>query len=105
MRIFRVLGGVFVVAGLGFLAGDTVLTGEAGFEFHALGWWWNKIHRESLLLLQPAVERHLAPAIWDPGLQTLLEWPAVPQFLILGAILQIVGRKRRLKASLTYFRR
>ena len=106
MRILLYLSGiVFVVVGLGFLVGDIFLTDEAGVEFHSLGWWWSEIHRESLLLLQPAVERHLTPALWDPGLQTLLEWPAAPQFLIPGAVLWFVGSKKRPTPSPIYFQR
>lgn len=61
----------------------------------ALGEWWAWLHRDSLLLLQPAVERHLSPVLWDPGIQTLLEWPAALEFAALGGLLWCADRWRR----------
>jgi hypothetical protein len=40
-----------------------------------LGQRWFQLHRESLLLLQPAVERYLFPSLWW-GIQWVLERPA-----------------------------
>ena len=40
-----------------------------------LGQRWLELHRESLLLLQPAVERYLFPGLWS-GIQWVLERPA-----------------------------
>ncbi|MBY8978087.1 hypothetical protein KHP62_19915 [Rhodobacteraceae bacterium NNCM2] len=92
--MIRILGAVIFLIGLLMLIADLVtgLTSGSGIEIRALGSWWAEVDRDSLLLLQPAVERHLSPALWDPGIQTLLEWPAAPQFMTLGAVIWLIGR-------------
>lgn len=94
MRIFHWLGAVFLGLALVVFCGDlyVALTAGEGLRFHALGEWWIWVHRDSLLLLQPAIERHISPALWDPGIQTLLEWPAVADFAGLGAAFWLMGR-------------
>lgn len=93
LRIFSYVllalaAGVLAVdVGSGLMAGDVRLA--------ALGEWWAWIHRDSLLLLQPAVERHISPALWDPGIQTLLEWPAALEFAALGVVFWLLARWRR----------
>lgn len=79
------------------LAVADVLAGSGGeaIRLRALGEWWAGIHLDSLLLLQPAVERHLSPALWDPWIQTLLEWPAAVEVAALGGVLWLGDRWRR----------
>lgn len=97
MRFFHWLGILLFGLALACLAGDVIasLTGGEGFRLRALGEWWAWIHRDSLLLLQPAIERHLSPALWDPGFQTVLEWPAVADLAVAGALFWLLGRIRR----------
>ncbi len=38
---------------------------------------WSAIHRDSLLLLEPGITRHIHPALWDHGMLPLLLAPAV----------------------------
>lgn len=97
----RYIGGFFFVIGLVFLGGDiwTSVQSDAGFSLRPLGAWWADIDLNSLLLLQPAVERHISPALWDPGIQTLLEWPASIQFMVLGALIWFPFRKRKIPAE------
>lgn len=59
-----------------FVAWD-VMDYAAGNSWKAapLGQRWFEIHRNSLLLVQPAIERHVAAWLWPP-LQWLLEQPA-----------------------------
>ena len=68
----------------------------AGGALHitTLGETWFSIHQNSLLLLQPAVERHLAVWLWDPVIQTVLERPTWLVLGILGAFLVLLGRKK-----------
>ena len=93
----RYLGAFLLLVGLAALAIDASLSlgSDPGFALRSLGAWWAEIDRDSLLLLQPAVERHLSPALWDPGIQTLLEWPAAPQFIGLGLVLMLLFRRRK----------
>ncbi len=98
--MFRILAVLFVVLALAVLVGDFYLSlgGDGVVRFGALGEWWARVHRDSLLLLQPAVERHISPKIWDPGIQTLLEWPAVLEFAIAAVVfwlLHLLVRWRR----------
>ncbi|MEM9443083.1 MAG: hypothetical protein AAGA73_21785 [Pseudomonadota bacterium] len=100
LRLIRFIGFVVFLIGLLVLTLDVAagVGGEYRFELRALGSWWAELDRESLLLLQPAVERYVTPAVWDPGIQTLLEWPAAPQFLILGSVLMLIGAWLRRRA-------
>ncbi|MEM9098398.1 MAG: hypothetical protein AAGC79_07715 [Pseudomonadota bacterium] len=97
MFIVRILGIVLTFVGVGILGVEILWPAESGFELRALGWWWAEVHRESLLLLQPAVERYLTPDIWDPGVQTILEWSAAPQFILLGGLMWWLGARARRK--------
>lgn len=81
--------------GLGFLIADVSGTAprlDYDGTLTSLGSWWFWLDKDSLQVLQPAVERHLSPALWDPGIQTLLEWPAALEFLVLGGLFIGLGR-------------
>lgn len=100
--MLRALALVFLAVAGAILAVDLVssLAAGDGPRLAALGEWWAWIDRDSLLLLQPAVERHISPALWDPGLQTVLEWPAALDFAVPGAVFGLLAfwrRRRRLK--------
>lgn len=71
------------------------LAGDEGFRLHALGNLWAALDRESLLLLQPAVERHLAVWLWEGIVFPLLQAPAVVVFAIPGLLLARLCRPRR----------
>ncbi len=55
---------------------------------------WVALNDTGLAQLQPAVER-LAPWLWDPVLIRFLSAPSSLVLVILGAILLVLGRKRR----------
>ena len=97
MRIVRLLGWLLLVVGLGILAWDLlpVATAESAPELSALGDIWFALHPNSLQLLQPAIERHVSPVLWDPFVLALLTWPASVEAIVLGALLLLVGRRRR----------
>ena len=63
--------------------------------FTPLGQVWNNIHSTSLQLLQPAVERHISPFLWDPVVLNILTAPAWLVLGIVGAILMLIGRKKK----------
>ena len=56
---------------------------------------WSNIHQNSLLLLQPAVERYVSPWLWNPVIMTVLEQPVWLVFGIIGAALILLGRKKK----------
>lgn len=95
--MFRVLSMLFFALGLIVLAVDLYasLTVDGTPRLAALGEWWAWIDRDSLLLLQPAVERHISPVLWDPGIQTLLEWPLAVELAVLGAVCRVLRRRKR----------
>ena len=85
------LAGAFValiVDGTASIAGDAI-------RFKTLGETWFAIHQNSLLLLQPAIERHVAVWLWDPVIATLLQQPTWMVLGILGVIFILLGRKKR----------
>jgi len=84
------LAGAFValiVDGTASIAGDAI-------RFKTLGETWFAIHQNSLLLLQPAIERHVAVWLWDPVIATLLQQPTWMVLGILGVIFILLGRKK-----------
>lgn len=91
--MLRWLGRLLILVGLVILAADAAAWMGGGDErLSALGEWWFWLHKDSLQVLQPAIERHISPALWDPGIQTLLEWPAAIEFLLLGMFLIALSR-------------
>jgi hypothetical protein len=70
------------------IAGNTVAVTKLGKD-------WYDIHPNSLLLLQPAIERHVAEWLWNPVTQTILEQPTWLVFGVIGALLVLLGRKKK----------
>jgi hypothetical protein len=60
-----------------------------------VGTLWASIHQSSLLLLQPAVERHVAGWLWNPVIMTILEQPVWLMFGVIGVVLILLGRKKK----------
>jgi hypothetical protein len=90
---FRLAGAILVVAGFasGFFdlyrsveTGHTVLT--------PLGAIWYRLSPETLNLAQAGIQRGLAPAIWDPGVQFFLSLPGFLAFLILATLFLLVAQ-------------
>ena len=86
-----------ILAG-GFIAlvydGTKSIAGSA-LVFTPLGQIWNNVHSGSLQLLQPAIERHVLEWLWDPIILHILTAPAWLVFAIIGAILMLIGRKKK----------
>ena len=92
--IARVLG----LAGLAVLISDVLAwVSDGRLRLSALGEWWFWLHRDSLQVLQPAIERHVESwlpfTIWDPGVQTLLEWPLAAELGALSMIFYLFSRR------------
>lgn len=90
--MLRVIGWVIGLAGVLLLAVDLLET--RGGALRAVGQWWFRLHRDSLQIAQPAIERHVAPWLWDPVILTVLEAPAAPVLIALGLVLWLIGRRR-----------
>jgi hypothetical protein len=94
--VCRLLGFVLLAAGFIFLVydGTKSIAGNAIF-LTKLGQTWSDIHQTSLLLLQPAIERHVSVWLWDPVLLTVLQQPTWLVLGILGGLLILIGRRKK----------
>ena len=105
MIIGRLIGWVLLLAGLLVLGRDLLVLGT-GYDLFSrldiarhnapivLGELWYAIHPASLQLLQPAIQRHLHPALWDWVVQPVLLWWAWAIFLALGIVLLMLFPRR-----------
>ena len=97
--MIRLLGMIVLAAAVAAATSDAfaLLTGRAD-HVAKVGDWWSHLHRNSLLLLQPAIERHVEPYIgqwlWDPVVLTILTSPAWLVLAIIGLVLVLLGRNR-----------
>jgi len=55
---------------------------------------WSNLDQTSLLALQPTLERY-AVWLWNPAMTTFLDQPVALTFCILGAVLVLLGRKKK----------
>jgi hypothetical protein len=63
--------------------------------FTPLGQTWTDIHSTSLQLLQAGVTRHVSEWLWDPVLLNILTSPTWLVVGVFGAVLLLLGRKRK----------
>ena len=107
MRIIRFV--LVLLAVLAFLVAGVALAAEI-WSFAAggkllgkpLGKLWFDLHKDSLLLLQPAIERYFTPWLWTAIVQPLLERPplvAAGAFAALGLALVLLARPFRRRAA------
>ena len=96
MLILRLFGYLLALAGLGFLIVDGARTIAAGeLDLTAFGQTWYDFDRASLNSLQALVQRYVHPYLWDPIIQTVLQWPTFAVALGLSLIFVVLGRPRR----------
>jgi hypothetical protein len=55
---------------------------------------WGNVHQASLQALRPTLEGY-AKVLWNPIMTTLLEQPIALALGVLGAILMLLGRKKK----------
>lgn len=90
------IGRLLGLLGLGLLIGDMAVWNDGETtRFTSIGEWWFWAHPNSLQIAQPAIERHVAPWLWDPVIQTTLLWPLAVVILVIAGILIAIGRWRR----------
>ena len=65
------------------------------FEPIPLGQIWYDLDAGSLNLIQAVIERHVWPPLWDPGLITVLRWPAWAVLGLPALILLLIPFRRR----------
>ncbi len=97
MRWFGwVVGWVLVLAATAVLIWDLVgLVEGEGFAWRPLGAVWAAIDRDSLLLVEPAIARHVSEWLWSSVVFPLLEAPALLVFGAPGLLLLLLCRRRK----------
>ena len=96
MLVFRVIGYLLALAGLGFIIVDGARSIAAGeIDFTLLGQTWYDLDRSSLNVAQAVVQRYVHPYLWDPVIQTILGWPTFAVALVLSLLFVLIGRPRR----------
>jgi hypothetical protein len=89
----RILGWLFVLAAAVVFLRDTISWFDTGhLEPLVVGKLWFDLHPTSLQLAQPAIQRHIAPWLWDPVIVTLLLWWAAPVIAVPGIFLLWASR-------------
>ncbi len=93
--LLRVLGWILLAIALWLGAHDGLALLETGdFEPTPLGQVWADIHRDSLLLLEPGIVRHVHPALWEYVVFPLLQVPAALIFAVFGLALALAARSQ-----------
>ncbi len=96
MIVCRIFGWILVLAALGAIAYEVMAAVNAGsWRMIALGEMWFKLHTASLNISQAAIQRHVAPWLWEPVITTILLWPGWAVFGVPGVLASVFCRKRR----------
>jgi hypothetical protein len=94
--LFRFLG--FLILAGGFMAliydGTKSIAGNA-MHITQLKDVWNNFHSTSLQRFQAFIEGRVGEWLWNPILNTILEQPAWVVLGLVGALLMLIGRKKR----------
>jgi len=72
-----------------------ILADNGDIVFTSLGEHWYSIHAPSLNAAQAAIERYVAPFLWDPVITTLLFLPAWVVVGVLGLLFYFWGYRRK----------
>jgi hypothetical protein len=95
MLIGRLLGHLFLLAALGAAVWDGLNWQQTGvWRMSRIGELWFQLSPDTLNVSQAAVQRYLSPEFWDPGVVTVLLWPALPALLIAGIVFRVLFRRR-----------
>jgi len=55
---------------------------------------WSNVNQASLVALKPMLDKY-STTLWDPGMTTLLDQPIALALGVLGALLLLIGRKKK----------
>lgn len=92
----RAVGWLLVLAALAMAGRDAFAWLDTGvWNSKLLGELWREIHSESLLLIQPAVERYISPVLWNDVIFPVLLAPAWLVFAVPGIVLLLLSSLRR----------
>ena len=92
MRVARVLGWLLLALAVMAAGAEALHALEVGAaEWMPMGLLWYRLAPDSLNLMQAVVQRHLWPALWDPGIVFVLNMPASAVLGALGLVLCLAG--------------
>lgn len=95
MIVIRLIAWLLLLATLVAVGAELVASLQAGqWTPLAAGELWFKTHTESLNLSQAVIQRYIHPAVWDPGVVTVLLWPVWAVTLIPAVLFLLIGRRR-----------
>ena len=99
-RFLQFLGRAFIIIAVLLGIWDLVAWFSLGkFVVPDVGTVWYRAHPDSLLVLEPAISRHLHPYLWNPVIVSILLAPIMLVLLIIGFIilisLKLFGGTRR----------
>jgi hypothetical protein len=95
MLIGRVIGWLLLLSALSVGVLDLFIWYSYGHAPPmATGELWHLLSPNSLLLAQPAIQRHVAAWLWDPVVITILLWPSELVLLLPGLLLLWTCRER-----------
>jgi len=92
----RVIGWIFVLAGLAVLARDATVRIDTGrWAPIALGQLWYELDRSSLNLVQAVIQRYVSPFLWNPVIVDILLCWTFAVLLAVGAVILLLTSRRR----------
>jgi hypothetical protein len=95
-QIAHIAGWLLILAALAALGNEVGLALERGaYQPVAAGEVWYRLDVTSLNLVQAITQRYLHPALWDPVIAGILQWPAWSLLGAPGAALIIAFPWRR----------
>jgi hypothetical protein len=105
MIIGRVIGWLLLIAASITLVGDVMAWSQTGtWRLSASGELWSKLDHNSLNFVQQMIQRYGSPKLWDPVIQTILQFYAllvlaIPGLLLIWVTRSRVKRERQAKSS------
>ena len=95
MIVGRLIGWLFIIAALVAAGHDLWGLWDTGhFQISAVGQLWAEVHRGSLLLLEPAITRHVSVWLWQWVVFPILLAPAALTLVVPGILLVWLCRRR-----------
>ena len=96
MTVCRIVGWIFVATALATITYEAIESVNAGrWDVVTLGDMWRGLHAPSLGLARAAIERNVAPWLWQPAIATALLCPGWIAFGVPGGSMAWLCRRRR----------
>jgi hypothetical protein len=93
---FRFFGLLFLAAAFILVIYDGTKSIAANrFYFTTVRMLWELLNPNSLAQIRPVLTPYLDGLLWDPGMVTVLAWPAWSLLGCFGVLLILLGRKKK----------